>query len=848
MTRTRIVNGFNACALCAVVVFSARTQPVRASEADLRMSRSEETFEVVNEFAQDTPTVYIVGITDRKAKPRRHTSGVTLNGLRLSEKMLSRAVLILRPDGTGSWGYDGGDEPHQTDWPAKDPEVRFRDQDKLTLDRVSGAYPIEFPHPVKMTALKVMAGYEAVTGDGNELTIGLYEDIEATRPIAVQKVTGDRKFPVTFTGLSVSKAFLRFKRSGKGRRWLYRTRLSADLNTTGLKLPLLKHGKNAFTITDDPGSSHRTRVVLKWLDRPSGESIACDFEGKKIFTRGSKYCALPDPKERPFTGAGCAVVRMPADTGPSGIVLHGSLGGADWSKYNTLVLATRRLGRLHPGHAVAQLMFRNQGEKRYRPIWLKGTARWSQTRYDISGIPRDKLAAIAVNIWIRKGAFRPGTFFELMIDTMQLVEEKVGPRKSALPDHVRSFRLPGNQVPPELEPQSLESFFPLGAYAGPMMEGREYALHLMKKHNMNTWYLNNASPAYLKDALPAAERNGIRIIYQGGSPGALCFLPRRDAENTKQMFLKEIVPNAKKYIPSFAGRGGLLAWSLGEEVQPWCVPLLTDYYALVRKLDPTHPPVFLHNNIGSAESDAVTNHPQAMTYDFYPFFLNPWHGPTNYRSARAMFLGRMERFYRAARKGGSLFWAMPQCVGMEPTADQATLDPPHYGRHPGGYKLPTPAEIRWQTYATVAIGAKGVMFYHYDSLLGPEMAGNENLTEMGKVFGEIKRLSPVLLRLERDDTEREWVACNDSLIFVRSFRPQKGSSLEGRFLMVVNNDMRNERTFALGLKGEPSDAFDLRAGKKITGQLQNITLAPGDGMLVLMGSEKSFQTIQGDNE
>ncbi len=283
-------------------------------------------------------------------------------------------------------------------------------------------------------------------------------------------------------------------------------------------------------------------------------------------------------------------------------------------------------------------------------------------------------------------------------------------------------------------------------------------------------------------------------------------------------------------------------------MQPWCVPLLTDYYALVRKLDPTHPPVFLHNNIGSAESDAVTNHPQAMTYDFYPFFLNPWHGPTNYRSARAMFLGRMERFYRAARKGGSLFWAMPQCVGMEPTADQATLDPPHYGRHPGGYKLPTPAEIRWQTYATVAIGAKGVMFYHYDSLLGPEMAGNENLTEMGKVFGEIKRLSPVLLRLERDDTEREWVACNDSLIFVRSFRPQKGSSLEGRFLMVVNNDMRNERTFALGLKGEPSDAFDLRAGKKITGQLQNITLAPGDGMLVLMGSEKSFQTIQGDNE
>ncbi|MDP6506513.1 MAG: hypothetical protein QF886_23010, partial [Planctomycetota bacterium] len=87
----------------------------------------------------------------------------------------------------------------------------------------------------------------------------------------------------------------------------------------------------------------------------------------------------------------------------------------------------------------------------------------------------------------------------------------------------------------------------------------------------------------------------------------------------------------------------------------------------------------------------------------------------------------------------------------------------------------------------------------------------------------------------------------------RSFRQQKGSSLKGRFLMVVNNDMRNERTFELVLKGEPSDVFDLRARKKITGQLQNMTLAAGDGVLLLVGPGSSFhqwrrQRIQGNNE
>ena len=54
------------------------------------------------------PTVFVVGRPDRKVEPVRKTKGITLDGVRLTETLLSESVLILRPDGTGSWGYHAG--------------------------------------------------------------------------------------------------------------------------------------------------------------------------------------------------------------------------------------------------------------------------------------------------------------------------------------------------------------------------------------------------------------------------------------------------------------------------------------------------------------------------------------------------------------------------------------------------------------------------------------------------------------------------------------------------------------------------------------------------------------------
>ena len=38
----------------------------------------------------------------------RKTKGLRINGVQLTETLLSESVLILHPDGTGHWGYHAG--------------------------------------------------------------------------------------------------------------------------------------------------------------------------------------------------------------------------------------------------------------------------------------------------------------------------------------------------------------------------------------------------------------------------------------------------------------------------------------------------------------------------------------------------------------------------------------------------------------------------------------------------------------------------------------------------------------------------------------------------------------------
>jgi hypothetical protein len=55
-----------------------------------------------------TPTIYIIGLPDRSVESARKTHGLTLNGVWVTEDLLSESVLILRPNGTGNWADHAG--------------------------------------------------------------------------------------------------------------------------------------------------------------------------------------------------------------------------------------------------------------------------------------------------------------------------------------------------------------------------------------------------------------------------------------------------------------------------------------------------------------------------------------------------------------------------------------------------------------------------------------------------------------------------------------------------------------------------------------------------------------------
>ena len=63
---------------------------------------------VENPGPEVVPTVYLVGLPDRASDPVRKTKGLALDGVRLTETLLSESVLILYPEGAGRWGYHAG--------------------------------------------------------------------------------------------------------------------------------------------------------------------------------------------------------------------------------------------------------------------------------------------------------------------------------------------------------------------------------------------------------------------------------------------------------------------------------------------------------------------------------------------------------------------------------------------------------------------------------------------------------------------------------------------------------------------------------------------------------------------
>jgi hypothetical protein len=240
--------------------------------------------------------------------------------------------------------------------------------------------------------------------------------------------------------------------------------------------------------------------------------------------------------------------------------------------------------------------------------------------------------------------------------------------------------------------------------------------------------------------------------------------------------------------------------------------------------------------------DAVR--PQLLCYDHYPFLT---------QGLRPDVFQNLDIARRQAQKAGVPFWTFVQSEGIE-----------------GAYRSPSPSEMRWQVFQSLAFGAKGILYFtywtpepggekHFDGILGRDGKARGRYAAVQEINAEVKGLAPVLAPLTVADVYHTVAPTPGS----KNLEPGNGlhlisvtgdpvtlSDLRGdggkRYAFVVNQSYARPATVALLFDGtvvEVSEA--LRTGGYGPNRLRpeltlkpeiKVTLDPGDGRLFLVNS------------
>jgi hypothetical protein len=860
--------------LCWLVLCLAFSPIGRGGQFELAIDSQTEEFIVDNPGPAVTPTIYLIGRPDRSCQPVRKTQGLTLDGVRLTETLLSESVLILRPDGTGSWGYHTGfdifRQPQFEDGRQIDPRTlveydKWRYDPMEPVNCVGGdmnllriyagrpmppaVYEIAFPPPIRICSILVRSNCDQIRAPGVEVRVRLFADRERETLLAERTVGPDadaQQFPVRFDDLDQSHVYVELSADAPGTATvgLYWTFFEADLSTAGLPLPELAPGENRWTLSGDPDGSHLGRLVLRWEDRPAKERVWEDFEGA-VHWGGCRKTAADGNAGTAFTGRHFARVTFPANGRDFG--LNRSLDELDLTAYNKLGIAIRAV-RTAPMRTIL-VGIKNANTSGYQYVRPRATDRWTFQSFDVSHVRRDRVKAMNVYWMATPGFDRPDEPCIYDVDTISFWRDDPQPSaEPSLPPHVAEYRSPlSGKTPPERPVPPIQEWFPMGLYDG--ICGRtdgecEWLFDQMNRLKMNAVYISNGSPAQLERILPLAEARGIRLIYQGGGDGALYYLHLATAQARRQSLENVLLPRAREWIPKFRGRWGLAAWSLTEEIRPEMSAELAPYYELVRELAPGQPPTVLHNNLQAAIADLKTNRPLVVTHDFYPFFWSPQSGPSNPRRSISAYRAHVADYYRACREHDASLWMMPQSWGAEETAP---LDPPHYG-YRRGMRTPQPGEIKLQGWVAVAEGATGLMYYaavadrpgqHH--LWDTNWTETPNTRAAGELFGRLGRVAPLLCRLERDYQEGDFLTTSNPQIVAHSFVKRPAYSGRGRYVVAASLDGLDRQSFDLTVTSE-SNVYDMVTREEITGQLAGLSFGPGEGTVLLVGGRDDFET------
>ena len=287
-----------------------------------------------------------------------------------------------------------------------------------------------------------------------------------------------------------------------------------------------------------------------------------------------------------------------------------------------------------------------------------------------------------------------------------------------------------------------------------------------------------------------------------------------------------------------------IAWGLGDEPKAANMHEMAMFANAWRKSGQPVTTVVMAGDVPSASGAGFS----AVTSDIYPFFsVGDPNGPDTLSESTAYLMDNVTRLRRLCQDKGAEAWFMG-AIFQEPWGRRDLDEKGNLVYLPGGnahFRMPTPAEVSWQSWASVAAGAQGIFHFSLFFNMGPHTnalpAGAEpswavkektnsgapggmlypdgrptpQFEAMGRCFGDLAKVGGLIKTLKALDSTslavfhaQGWPRVGD---VVRAFVDPKGTI----YAVVVNGDLEKVAEVPVNVPDTTKTLTDMVSGQSV---------------------------------
>jgi hypothetical protein len=245
-------------------------------------------------------------------------------------------------------------------------------------------------------------------------------------------------------------------------------------------------------------------------------------------------------------------------------------------------------------------------------------------------------------------------------------------------------------------------------------------------HGFNTATVPNCPETLWETLLQSARDHGIKIVLEIPPLASLVSQPEPLSEPEVRAAVDQVVRKIGRY-------DSLLRYQIRDEPPPEVMPNWLMVRRALAAADPAHPAFSCFNNPDSLARAVKAGGLADAVFDIYP------QGVATPPQSLGGFVPALDAFARAA--DSISMWAVLQSFAK-----------------PGAWRYPSPPELRAMTYLSLAAGAKGVLYFIYqtlpnhperlEGLIDPEGKPTPMYAPATALAREMGKLAPLLLTLK----------------------------------------------------------------------------------------------------